>query len=608
MASVWGELKRRNVVKVAVAYAIVGWLLVEVSSVLAPALRLPDSATTFVAFLLILGFPVAMLLTWAYELTPEGMQKSKAVPLSESIAHITGRKLDFVIIGVLSVAVAFFVLERFLQQEPSETGTVADEPGEALQPVVVEEQPEVLPNSVAVLLCDNLSPDPDDAFFAEGIHEEILNQLVKIRALSVIARTSVLQYADAPPPIPQIAEELRVGAVMECSVRFAGDSIMVTAQLIDPKTNSHLWSDTYPGDLSDLSTVFAIQADIAMNIANALEAEFSLEEQASIEKIPTESPAAYSLYLRAIDSWSRGGGTWRSEMDQAIALDSTFALAYATRAANDTFRLVGVASGLAPSDALELERNILEDAEHALSIDPTLGLAHAALAAVHQANWRGAAAEQAFRSAVELSPSDVVLLAYGRFKRYRGEYAEAVRLMRRAMELNPNASGLNFQLGLVYRDATDWDAAATAIQEAVNATPANPAWNLQFGWVEAARSNAAEAVRQLQLAEQLGGTGVFRLAQMARAYALAGRPADAMRLFAQFEERATEEGVGEGWWAHAYIAVGDYGQAFQRIESAVNNRVSADQAALANLAANPWGDSELEKPEFRELLDGLWDD
>jgi len=180
--------------------------------------------------------------------------------------------------------------------------------------------------------------------------------------------------------------------------------------------------------------------------------------------------------------------------------------------------------------------------------------------------------------------------------------------MRRAIELDPFAYGPRIQLGIIYRNAGDWDAAATAFQDVLTREPADINSNVQLGYAEAPRGNAAEAARLLQLAEQLGQPTVFRLAQMAHAYALAGRPDDAMRLFTEFEERATEEGIGDSRWAQAYIAVGDYEQALQRIESAVNERIPVDQTALTLLAENPWGDPELDKPEFRALLDGLWSD
>ena len=347
-----------------------------------------------------------------------------------------------------------------------------------------------------------------------------------------------------------------------------------------------------------------------MNVANSLQAEFSLAEQASIERIPTDSPEAYTVYLRSFSATD--DASVRSALSQAIALDPNFAVALAARAANNTFQLVGVGIGSGPNEVAELERNIFEDAERALSIDPTLGAAHAALAAVHQANWRGANAEQAFQRAVELSPNDLdVLLLYARFKRIRGDYEEAIRLMRRMIALNPNVPLLPYQLGLTLRDARQWDAAAAAMRQALIEIPANLGLNLNLGWVEAARGNTAEAARRLQLAEELGRSSslpVFRLAQMARAYAFIGRPEDAMRQFAQFEERATREGVGDGWWAHAYVGIGDYARALERVESAIRARVPVDQAALVNLAANPWGDPELETPEFQELFSQLWDD
>ena len=286
MASVWGELKRRNVVKVAVAYAIVGWVLIEVSSVLLPTFQAPEWVMRVFSFFIIAGFPVALILSWAYELTPEGIKLERNVAVGESITQVTGRKLDFAIIGALVLALGFVVYNYVLRDGADESPEVA----------VVEPEQAVLPNSVAVLPFENLSLDPEDAFFAIGIHDTILNELAKISALNVIARTSMERYANSDQTIQEIAEELNVETVMEGSVQYAEGRVLITAQLIDPRTNTHLWSDSYNREFSD---IFAIQADIAMNIANALEAEFSLEEQASIEETPTDSPEAYVLYLRA---------------------------------------------------------------------------------------------------------------------------------------------------------------------------------------------------------------------------------------------------------------------------------------------------------------------
>jgi len=623
MASVWGELKRRNVVKVAVAYAIVGWLLVQVADIFFPALQLPEWTVTLVASLVVLGFPLALILSWAYELTPDGMERTKSVPLSETVTRVTGRKFDFVIIGLLVLAVGFMFVDNYLPEsgpfagadiDPASLEVELDEPPSiAVDPtpaIAEEDQRDVLPNSVAVLPCDNLSPDPDDAYFALSIHEEILNQLVKIRDLNVIARTSVMQYAEARPPIPQIAAELNVGAVVECSVRYAGDAILVTAQLIDPETNSHLWSDTYPGDLSDLSTIFAMQADIAMNIANALKAEFSLSEQENIERIPTESREAYAYYLRALSTPVDDALTdaMFALLDQAIAADSNFALAYAAKAYQSTLGLLGLGGGGA-EEAAEWERLVRENATRALELDLSLGIARAALATLYQVNWRGTEAEQAFQRANELSPNDVdVLVMYGRFKRFRGEHVEAIQLLQRARELDPNNVSTLGQLALNYRNAQNWDAAAEVYRNIFTQPPVSEGNTIALAMVEAMRDNSTEALRLLAVAEQFVEANSFRLAQMASVYSILGRSDDAQRIFIRFEEMAEETTVGDAVRSQAYGAIGDYEQALQHLELAVTSRVPTDFVALTGLAANIFADPRLDAPDFRQLLDGLWDD
>ena len=184
-----------------------------------------------------------MLLTWAYELTPDGMKKSGTVPLTESISHVTGRKIDFAIIGLLIVALGFVVIDNYVLQPPGDA-TVVEEtiapPVESAAEVTTPiAETDALPNSVAVLPFENLSPDPDNAYFAAGIHEAVLNELTKLSAMNVISRTSMLQYADRNTSIPEIARELNVETVMEGSVQYAGDRVRITAQLIDPQTNAH---------------------------------------------------------------------------------------------------------------------------------------------------------------------------------------------------------------------------------------------------------------------------------------------------------------------------------------------------------------------------------
>ena len=291
-----GEIRRRKVFQVAVVYAVVAWALVEIVATIEEPLGLPGWVDTLVIVLVIVGLPLALILSWVFDLTPAGVVRTPELDSSDD--------------GSSEAATS----GRVPQEEP-------------------------LDNSVAVLPLDNLSPNPDDAYFAAGIHEEILTHLAKIRDLNVIARTSVMQYAGAARPISEIANELRVGAVMEGSVRYAGNRVRVTAQLIEARTGTHLWTDTYDRDLED---IFEIQSDIAKSIAAALKAELLADERRSIEKQPTRFPEAYALYLRAMAILHEHGigamgsreqrSTVLSYLDQAIQLDSDFALAYVERA------------------------------------------------------------------------------------------------------------------------------------------------------------------------------------------------------------------------------------------------------------------------------------
>lgn len=505
----------------------------------------------------------------------------------EAVAVWAGRKASLAAAGTI-VLVLVVVATWFVGQQPTQG-----------------DDAELLPNSVAVLPLTNLSPNPEHAYFASGIHESIINHLGSLRNLNVIARSSVMQYEGVR--VSEIARDLRIEAVMEGSVRYAGDRVLVTVDLIDGATETHLWSGYYDRELSD---IFAIQADIATNIANALDAEFSLSEQKNIEKIPTEVPAAYAVYLRALSTLTRDAR--HAALDQAIQLDPEFALAYSERAFMDTGPLIGVEANTAPDEAFALERSVIADAQRALELDPTLGRAQAALAVVYQANWRGADAERAFQRALELSPNDVrVLWQYGEFKRFRRDYEAAIRLGQRAIELNPNDLDARIELGITHRFAADWDAAAEAFQEVLSLNPASLGefgLNIQLAYVEGSRGNVSEAVSRLRLAERLGPLPAYRLAQMAHIYVLAGFPGEAAKIFDQFEEQATQEDIGDGWWAYAHVAMGEYDKALQRIQSAVNRRVNADQVALLILAANTWRDPQLDAQEFRALLDSLWID
>ena len=583
MASIWAELKRRNVVKVAVAYAVVGWLLIEVASVLMPTFQAPEWVMRVFSFAIIAGFPLAVVLAWAFDITPEGIKSASTAQASESNAKGTGRKLEFAIIGALVLTLGFVVYNYVLEDEPVDA---------------IEVTASVLPNSVAVLPLENLSPDPDDAYFAAGMHEEILNHLAKLRNLNVISRTSVIRYADSDLSVPEIADELNVETVMEGSVRYANDRVLVTIQLIDPESDVHLWSESYNRDLSD---VFAIQADIAMNVANSLEAEFSLAEQESIEAVPTDSPQAYALYLRA----TTGARflTSMDNLDQAIELDPEFALAYATKAYWHAESLEGAFAN--PAEAAALMPVVRENAERALALDPTIGIAHSALANLNNVSGNLAEAEAAYASALEVSPNDPHVMAlYSRFKRYIGEYDDAIRLSERSVTLGPNDQFPNTQLAFNYWYAHDYAEAVAAFQRGVELDAASGTSHAGLGFTEVSRGNYDEALRELQIAEQLQISSL-RFAQYAFAYGQMGRTEDAARFFSMLQDFSREEPVAEATWAMAYFAIADYDEAYRRLENAVSSPLAGEQIALSELKANAYGDPMLDEPRWRELRDRI---
>ena len=320
MASVWGELKRRNVVRVGIAYAIVAWLLLQVADVVLDNIGAPAWVFQVILLLLVIGFPVAIIFAWAFELTPEGIKKEKDVDRSESITHLTGRKLDFTIIGVLAVAVAYFVSEKIFWSDD----VVTELPVETSVGAGAE-----VAKTIAVLPFVNMSGDVDQEYFSDGITEEILNALAGIRELAVTSRTSAFAFKGKSLSIPRIAAELGVAHVLEGSVRRSGNQLRITAQLIEVESDKHLWSESYDRELTD---IFAVQDEISENIAAALKVNLL-----GVPVVHPDSrgvnPEAYDAYLhglqqKAISTFESIANAERY-FEQSIEIDPLFVRAYA---------------------------------------------------------------------------------------------------------------------------------------------------------------------------------------------------------------------------------------------------------------------------------------
>ena len=283
----FSELKRRNVYKVAVAYAVVAWLLLQAASIFLPAFDAPPWVMKIFIIVVIFGFPVALIFSWAFEITPEGIKLESEIEPNKSIARRTGRKIVAVTIALAVVAAGLFVYQLVRPVGTSLRDVPKIEVGRLGEP-----SPPVANKSIAVLPFDNLSRDPDNAYFCEGVQDEILTRLAKVADLKVISRTSTQHFKSAPENLPQIAKQLGVAHILEGSVQKANDQVRVNVQLINAVTDAHLWADTFDRKLTD---IFAVESEIAKTIAETLQAKITGSEKRSIAKAPTANPEAYEL-------------------------------------------------------------------------------------------------------------------------------------------------------------------------------------------------------------------------------------------------------------------------------------------------------------------------
>ena len=323
--SIIEELKRRNVFRVAVAYLVTSWLSLQVADIVLETIEAPLWVMKALMLVIAVGFPVALIFAWAFELTPDGIKKEKDVDRTQSVTHKTGRKLDFTIIGILAVAVVLLLTDRFTGVGPT---VPAAAPGQVVTESVEQES---TAKSVAVLPFINMSSDPEQEYFSDGISEEILNALARVKELKVAGRTSSFAFKGESQDLRQIGETLGVEHILEGSVRKSGTTVRITAQLIQVEDGFHLWSDTYDRELND---VFAIQDEIATAILEQLKAHLLDGEQIVVSTTRANSEA-YDLYLLAkqrIYERTRPTLEFAAEtLDRAIALDPEYAPAYAQR-------------------------------------------------------------------------------------------------------------------------------------------------------------------------------------------------------------------------------------------------------------------------------------
>jgi TolB-like protein/cytochrome c-type biogenesis protein CcmH/NrfG len=430
-SSFFTELKRRNVYKVAVAYAVVGWLIAQIATQIFPFLEIPNWAIRLVILLIVIGFPIALVIAWAFEATPEGIKRTEVADAMPTTAAQKKHAWIYVVVLGAVISIGLFLLGRFTARH--------NPASRASEPVAGSSIPQ---KSIAVLPFENLNDDKNAAYFADGIQDEILTKLASIADLKVISRTSTAKYKSKPEDLKTVSQQLGVATVLEGSVQKANDKVRVNVQLIDARADSHLWAKTYDRDIKD---VFAVESEVAQEIADSLQAKLSPAEANALATAPTKDTAAYDLFLKGEFEQRVANSNFRPEsFDQAarwykeaIARDPNFALAIA-QLAMCQLRRHWLTDPLSEAELMEASRL----ARQALTLAPDLPEAHVAVGLFHYYGFR--------------------------------EYEPALAEFQRALELRPNYSlALQF-IAFVHRRQGKWDRTLDELKKSIVQDPGDP--------------------------------------------------------------------------------------------------------------------------------------
>jgi TolB-like protein/Tfp pilus assembly protein PilF len=460
--SFFAELKRRNVYKVAVAYAVVGWLTIQVSSTVLPTFHAPEWVVQTLMVLVAIGFPIALIIAWAFELTPEGLKRTEDVDLAASARQPRKHTWIFVVVVGAALSVGLFFIGRYTARNTAG--------GARTEAVTASSIPQ---KSIAVLPFENLSDDKSAAYFADGIQDEILTKLASIADLKVISRTSTAKYKSKPEDLKTVSQQLGVANVLEGSVQKAADKVRVNVQLIDARADSHLWAKTYDRDLAD---VFAIQSEVAQEIADSLKAKLSPSEANTMASAPTKDMEAYDLFLKGEYEQRLADSSLKAESfdqtaawyRQAIARDPNFALAMARLVQNR------IAYHWFVEQMSEAElTQVRSMADKAVALAPNLAQVHVALGQFYYHGYRQydqALAE--FERALQLQPNASAALEYsGYVHRRQGQWERCLAELKRALEADPRSASLAANVSNTYIPLRMWKEAARAARHSLELDP-----------------------------------------------------------------------------------------------------------------------------------------
>ena len=574
----FGELKRRNVYKVAVAYAIVGWLLMQIATQVFPFLEIPNWVVRLVIVLVAIGFPIALVIAWAFELTPEGIKRTEDVDLVASARQPRKHAWIFVVIVGAAFSIGLFFIGRYTGRNTARTS-------------------ELPAKSIAVLPFDNLSRDPDNAFFAEGVQDEILTRLAKVADLKVIARTSTQRFKSAPENLPDIAKQLGALNILEGSVQKVNDQVRVNVQLINALTNAHLWAEIYDRKLSD---IFAVQSDIAKTVADTLQAKLTGSEKQMMAAQPTTDTVAYELYHKGRSLWGKRTGDNIPKAiafyEQAITRDPNYALAYAGLA--QAYILIPF---YADADRLDASSKAKDAALKALRLDSNLAEAHTALGKIlffSEIDLAGAMRE--YKRAIELQPNDATahhwfgndtLAALGRFE-------EAIAEGKRSVELDPLSIVINVDLGETYYYARRYDEAARQMRKALEIDPTSFYAHYNLGIVLQLTGDLAGAIAEYEKAKRLGDNPlVSALCAAAKTYA--GNKDAALQTLSHFDELSKHREVVGYCRALLYLSLNNKNEALRWLEQGLKER---DGSNIGWIKVDPLLDALHGDPRFEALV------
>jgi TolB-like protein/cytochrome c-type biogenesis protein CcmH/NrfG len=578
-SSFFSELKRRNVYKVAVAYAVVGWLVVQVATQVFPFLEIPNWIVRVVIALVAIGFPIALVIAWAFELTPQGLKRTEEV---DPRAGRDSKNRAWIYVAVIGAAfsVGLFFIGR---HTVSRTSWMQLERASA----VAGSAPQ---KSIAVLPLLNESGDPRDEYFSDGLSEELIAALAQIKELKVIGRSSSFRFKDRKEEPKAIGEKLGVSTLLDGTVRKQGDHVRIVAELVNAADGIQLWTRTFDRQLKD---IFAVQEEIARAVAQSLKVTLLGTDSKSAQASATDNAEAHNAYLQGhFYLVRRNAEDFRKAIDyydQAIQLDPNYALAYAERA--EAWAFMGDLTGQRPTTYPKAHA----DAEKAVAIAPDLAEARAALGFVLcLAEWKFTEGLAELKRAKELSPANPTandLLA--RIIVYLGRFDEAERQARQAVELDPLSTVTHGNLARVLFYAGKLDEADAAARKAAELQPTGAGSHRFQVLIAAQRGDGEAALREAQLEPDPG----FRRFELAVAHYVRGDRAAADAALADLIANAAREGFAYQI-AEVYALRGEKDKAFEWLQIAFDDR----DAGMLGLLVDPLLRGLRDDPRYKNLL------